>query len=237
MIYTAVIISENLQLFKNLELLLKDMNFDVIYQTEPPHSIDKILKFSPQIIILENQIEDATGLAFCNDIRSVFSDLLILLSDKTDKPYQEFTLNMGADASLSWQLGESLINANILALTRRFTTKTATLKLQFGDLLIDKSRRDAFINSEPLKLSTMEFKTIWFLACFPGEVVSRNRIHRGLYGQPYNGFDRTIDLYVSRIRQKIGDSPNMANYLKTVRGAGYQFIPASHANTHRIDTN
>ncbi|MCF6180322.1 MAG: helix-turn-helix domain-containing protein, partial [Geopsychrobacter sp.] len=70
----------------------------------------------------------------------------------------------------------------------------------------------------------IEFQLFWSLAQKAGCVVSRDDIHLDLYNAAYNGYDRNIDLYISRIRQKIGDDPSLPRYLKTVRGVGYMFV-------------
>jgi DNA-binding response OmpR family regulator len=150
---------------------------------------------------------------------------MILISCQNDAEYHTLALGLGADASLSAEHGTSLIAANVQAMLRRCEALHPAKKLTFGQLTIDSSKREAFIAGEAVSLSTIEFQLIWLLARRQGSVVSREEIHLELYKKAYNGYDRSIDLYISRIRQKIGDDPNSSRYVKTVRGVGYQFIP------------
>ncbi|MGB3211742.1 MAG: response regulator transcription factor [Desulforhopalus sp.] len=137
--------------------------------------------------------------------------------------FQTLALSLGADASLISSGGAQLAAANIQALLRRFLPK-ASQQLLFGSLIINKGKREVFVSGKAASLSTLEFQLLGSLAQRAGCVVSRDEIHKEIYNTDYNGYDRGIDLCISRIRQKIGDPPNTPRYLKTVRGVGYQFV-------------
>jgi DNA-binding response OmpR family regulator len=179
---------------------------------------------SPHLVIVYCPKEGVSGLTLCQELRSFYSGLMILVSCQKDTEFHTLALGLGADASLSAEQGTPFIAANIHAMLRRCEALHPTKKLTFGHLTIDSSKRDAYIGNEAASLSTIEFQLIWLLARRQGSVVSREDIHRELYKTGYNGYDRSIDLYISRIRQKIGDDPNSSRYVKTVRGLGYQFI-------------
>ena len=133
-------------------------------------------------------------------------------------------LDLGADASLPVSAGVPLVAANAKALLRRFAPARTPSVMTFGRLSIDANRRDVFVEGQAVEMSTIEFQLFWYLAQKPGCVVTRDEIYRELHSSVYNGYDRGIDVYVSRIRQKIGDTPSSPRYLKTVRGKGYQFV-------------
>lgn len=209
--------SELEQQLNQENILVNQLNFlqrpFTYFETEQPH-----------LVVLNCPKHDVSELALCQEIRSIYSGLLILVSDQEDKHFQTLALNLGADASLTSLDGVLLVVANIQALLRRFISEASSPQFVFGGLMIDKTRRDAFINDKAVGLSSIEFQLIWSLARKSGCVVTREEIHRDIYNAVYNGYDRSIDLYVSRIRQKIGDDPVTPHYLKTVRGVGYQFV-------------
>lgn len=225
MIYTAIIISRNRLRFCSVESLLEKHTIRVFFEEL---SFEEkgcaFMEYAPQLVIIEHTEIDADILSLTSRIREGYSGVLVVVSDSPDVSSQVLALHLGVDAALSWQSGAAFVTANIQALVRRFIAQHPERVLRFGDLTIDKRKRDAFVGNNPLRLSTMEFRIIWLLAHYSGEVVSRDRIHRGIYDRPYNGFDRSVDLYISRIRQKIGDSPASSTYVKTIRGVGYQFI-------------
>lgn len=199
---------------KNIEKAL------TVFQTDPPH-----------ILMVEGSQEGVSCLSQCQEIRSHYGGLFILLSNQEKIEFHILALDLGVDGSLKISDGAQFTVANLLALQKRYASLHSVKQLNFGPLTIDSSRRDVFISGQPADLSTIEFQLIWSLAKRNGSVVSRDEIHHELYKCPYNGIDRTIDLYISRIRQKIGDAPGASQYLKTVRGIGYQFLPDQDNHT------
>ena len=150
---------------------------------------------------------------------------MVLVSENKDERFHILALDLGADAIFPRTTGAALVAAHIRALLRRFASTTPRV-LTFGRLTVDANQRDVYVAGQAANLSSQEFQVIWYLACNPGCVVSRDEIYRDLRNAAYNGYDRSIDVYVSRIRQKIGGLPSSSSYLKTVRGVGYQFVGA-----------
>ena len=179
---------------------------------------------SPHLIILDCPGSGVDGLAICQEIRARYSGLLVLVSENVGEQFHVLSLDLGADASFPRTAGAPLVAANVKALLRRFAPPTPPPVLTFGRLAVDANRRDVFVAGQAAQLSTLEFQLFWSLARNHGCVVSRDEIYRELYNAVYNGYDRSIDVHVSRIRQKIGDDPSAPRYLKTVRGMGYQFV-------------
>lgn len=183
----------------------------------------------PDLVLMELTEPSLTNLTSCQETREIFQGFFIILFHDTAnaQTIAQLALKLGVDLAL--QVNEEsygLTAANIQKLLNRFVTDSPPSPLVFGELIVDPQRRDALLSGSPLLLSTIEFQLLWILARHSGSVVSRSDLHKELYQQPYNGFDRTIDLYISRIRGKIGDCPRKPNYLKTVRGLGYQLMPA-----------
>ena len=178
----------------------------------------------PHLVVLDCPGTGVDGLAEGLEIRARYSGILVLVSEYGDERFHVLGLGLGADASLPITAGATLVAANIKALLRRFVPARPPLKRTFGELTIDAGRRDVFAAGQALRFSTIEFQLFWYLSQKPGCVVTRDEISLELYHAAYNGYDRNIDLYVSRIRQKIGDDPTSPCYLKTVRGVGYQFM-------------
>lgn len=181
----------------------------------------------PQLILVDSLGSSVFSLSICREIRTRFQGLLMLLTGDSSEHLHTLALGMGVDCSLPGDVAPLLVVAQVKALLRRFVVKELPQIQTFGDLTVDSSKRDVFIADQAAQLSTLEFNLFWTLVEHAGSVVSRDDIHRALYNSPYNGYDRGIDIYVSRIRQKIGDDPTTPRYLKTVRGAGYQFVAVS----------
>lgn len=181
-------------------------------------------KQPPSFILLDCPEQGIRELTLCQEIRTLYAGPLALLVHQSNVQFSILALDLGADVALLLPDGIPLLAANIKALLRRFTHFSSAPHLTFGNLLIDAGKRDAFLSGIPVNLSTIEFQLLWFMAQNLGVAVSREEIHHELYDANYNGYDRNIDLYISRIRQKIGDDPATPKYVKTVRGIGYQFV-------------
>jgi len=215
------------------EELQKILEAQEIYtkQIDPLQSAtDYLTSNPPHLLLALTPDKGVTGLTLCQDLRQIYTGLLILVSNQKEVDFHSLALGLGADASIRFEHGTQLLAANVQAMLRRCETLHPVQKLNFGSLTVDSNKRDVFVSGESVALSTIEFQLIWALAKRQGSVVTREEIHQELYQSTYNGYDRSIDLYVSRIRQKIGDLPGAPKYLKTVRGIGYQFIPSEQTD-------
>ena len=96
--------------------------------------------------------------------------------------------------------------------------------IQAGKLFLDAARREVFLVGVPVDLTKVQFNLLWYLAKRSGLVVPRKELYEALFQQKYNGFDRSVDVYISRIRNQLGEDPESPSYLKTVRGVGYLFV-------------
>ena len=106
----------------------------------------------------------------------------------------------------------------------RATKATKSTCIKCVELTVNIAKREVIARGRDALLTSIEFDIFNYLMQNSGQVVSRNDIHKVLYNSDHNGFDRSLDIYISRIRQKIGDDPAKPKYVKTVRGVGYLFV-------------
>jgi two-component system response regulator RstA len=97
-------------------------------------------------------------------------------------------------------------------------------RVTFANLVVDNGMREAWLDEEPIDLTSAEFDLLWLLSSNAGRVLSREEIFTALRGIEYDGQDRSIDVRISRIRPKIGDDPLQPKRIKTVRSKGYLFV-------------
>jgi two-component system response regulator RstA len=157
-----------------------------------------------------------------------------MLTARTEDLDQVLGLEMGADDYVGKPVKPRVLLARIRALLRRTAeapsveagaqAREEPVRLQFNDLVIDRSMREAWLNDESIDLTSAEFDLLWLLASNAGRVLSREEIFTALRGIEYDGQDRSIDVRVSRIRPKIGDDPVHPRRIKTVRSKGYLFV-------------
>jgi two-component system response regulator RstA len=180
---------------------------------------------TPDLIILDGMLPSMDGLEVCKLLR-LKSDVPIIMLTARDEEIDEILgLEMGADDYLTKPVRGRLLETRIKSLLRRATPKTAATVEQdtitLGNLVICKPTRAVTLNGTSLKLSSNEFDVLWILAQQAGQVVSRESLSQQLRGFEYDGFDRTIDLRISRLRKKLFDDASEPYKVKTIWGKGY----------------
>ncbi len=177
----------------------------------------------PDLVLIDYASPSMELIGRCRNLRFNYSGPIMVMAEHADEMLQILGLEMGADEFLLRPLSPALLMAHVRAMLRR--TQEVEHKnrkvIQLGQLAIDSGRREVRAHGKTVELTTREFDVLWCLAENSSKVLSRDDIHRYLYNSEYNGFDRSIDIYISRIRNKIGDDPLHPRHLKTVRGAGY----------------
>jgi DNA-binding response OmpR family regulator len=133
-------------------------------------------------------------------------------------------LELGADDYLPKPFEPRELVARIQSVLRRGSGAAAPDRLKHGSLVLDFHRREAILKDKPLDLTAMEFEVLALFAKSPGKVMDRDRIMDRTKGLEWEPSNRSIDVLVSRLREKLGDDPKRPTFLKTVRGTGYMYI-------------
>lgn len=186
----------------------------------------KLVGFRPNLVLIDFEAPSLESLASCKTIRKGYRGPILMLAEQANEMFQVLGLESGADDFLIKPVPITLLQAKVRALLRRDEEACHQQKtiIQLGELTIDAGRREVWCQGENILLTAREFDLLWCLAENAQSILSRDKIHQILYRSEYNGFDRSIDIYISRIRQKIGDDPLNPRYLKTIRGSGYLLL-------------
>ncbi|MBR9869779.1 MAG: response regulator [Gammaproteobacteria bacterium] len=212
---------------------LESNGLTVSLETHGGAAVERIRKEQPDLVVLDLMLPGEDGLSICRRVRPDYSGPIIMLTARTDDLDQVLGLEMGADDYIGKPVQPRVLLARIRAMLRRTETNQASsqeaddeeaVRLQFNDLIVDRSMREAWLNDESIDLTSAEFDLLWLLASNAGRVLSREEIFTALRGIEYDGQDRSIDVRVSRIRPKIGDDPIHPRRIKTVRSKGYLFV-------------
>lgn len=197
-------------------------------------AVERIRNEQPDLVVLDLMLPGEDGLSICRRVRPFYPGPIIMLTARTDDLDQVLGLEMGADDYISKPVKPRVLLARIRAMLRRVTenaqneadenNREELTRLQFNNLMVDRSMREAWLNDESIDLTSAEFDLLWLLASNAGRVLSREEIFTALRGIEYDGQDRSIDVRVSRIRPKIGDDPVHPRRIKTVRSKGYLFV-------------
>lgn len=193
--------------------------------------VELLERLQPDVVLIDLETPSVEQISICQTLRKRFRGPILILSAKASEIVQVLGLEMGADDFLFKPQSEAILLAKLRSQLRRSneTRQRQKAMVQLGELVIDASRREVWRAGESIHLTDREFDLLWCLAKNARNIISRDEIHQSLYNREYNGFDRSIDIYISRIRQKIGDNPQNPRYLKTIRGAGYLLVESSCA--------
>ncbi|MDX5327439.1 MAG: response regulator [Marinobacter sp.] len=212
---------------------LENNGLTVSLETHGGAAVERIRNEQPDLVVLDLMLPGEDGLSICRRVRPFYSGPIIMLTARTDDLDQVLGLEMGADDYIGKPVQPRVLLARIRAMLRRVETAPAgkpdeggeePVRLQFNDLVVDRSMREAWLSEESIDLTSAEFDLLWLLASNAGRVLSREEIFTALRGIEYDGQDRSIDVRVSRIRPKIGDDPIHPRRIKTVRSKGYLFV-------------
>lgn len=226
---TIFLVEDDMELAVLTKERLEKEGYIVSHEVNGTEARKRIVEDMPDLVVLDVMLPGMDGFEVCKAVRPVYKGPILILTARDSDLDQILGLELGADDFVIKPVRPRILLARIRALLRRIEPagdKQVPLELTCGAIFIDAARREAKINGSPFDLTTAEFDMLWYLASNAGQVVSRNDIHLALYNIEYDGLDRSIDVYISRLRKKLGDDPANPHYLKTVRGVGYLFTGA-----------
>jgi DNA-binding response OmpR family regulator len=175
----------------------------------------------PDLVILDLMLPDLDGFELCKMMKndSRYSSIpVIMLTAKGQESDKVTGLELGADDYLTKPFSPRELIARVKAVLRRTTTSThGTLYL--GGITIDPERFEVIVEQQPVTLTPVEFKILHLLAQNPGKVFSRERILDHLWGNEKAVIDRTVDVHIKNLRDKLGTSGDL---VKNIRGVGYK---------------
>jgi DNA-binding response OmpR family regulator len=190
--------------------------------SESNQSIDQIIIQMPDVVLLDSRILPSGGYDVCREVRPYYTGSILFQGWEQGEAVQLLALERGADEYITMPASPTLLEAKINARLRR--DRMSYHQVRIGQLMVDASRREVVLANQHVDLTKVQFDLLWYLAKRSGRVVSRQELYEALFHEKYNRFDRSVDVYISRIRSQLGDDPENPNYLKTVRGVGYLFV-------------
>ena len=224
----ALLIDDDAKLAKLLTDFLATFEIGLVSTIDPTTSLGMIRAHQPNIIILDVMMPKMDGFEVCRKIRKEFSTPIIMLSARGESLDQIRGLDLGADDYISKPFEPRELVARIHSLLRR-------LNRQDGDFERDEfqvftSHREIHLDGYNLDLTNMEFELLNLVLGQPGTLFSRDDILKNIKGIEVKIFSRSIDILISRLRQKIEIDPHDPKYIKTIWGKGYMFLPRNKEN-------
>lgn len=222
---TILLVEDDRELADLTRDFLQNEGFVVWHEAEGRAARDRILASPPDLIILDVMLPGMNGYTVCREVRPEYNGPILFLTARDDELDEILGLEMGGDDYVTKPVRPQLLLARVRALLRR-TVKRSTVskRVMVGDLMVDANRREARLGESIVELTTYEFDLLYYLANRAGEVVSRQDIYQALFNYDYDGVDRSVDVYISRLRQKLGGDGSTSVSIKTVRSVGYLLV-------------
>lgn len=200
-------------------------DLDLISATLPSAGLDKLASEDPDLVILDVMLPEQDGFEVCRTIRKTSKVPVIMLTARGEVTDRIVGLEIGADDYLPKPFEPRELVARIQNVLRRIGPQAPDVeRLEFRDLVINTERRVVELEGDTLDLTTMEYQLLVLFAMNPGRTYSRDEILNELRGIDAQIFSRSVDILVSRLRQKLNDTAKQPRFIKTVWGTGYTFV-------------
>ena len=217
-----LIIDDEPVILETVEARMRKDGYSTFTAESAEEGIHLFRRVRPDLVILDVMLPQRSGLDFCRVLRKESTTPIIIISARSEESDRIKGLDLGADDYLVKPFSLSELSARVKAVLRRTTPETPSEKIQLDGLLIDPKRHEASLNGKPLELSPKEFALLYFLACNPGQVFSREALLDRVWGQDAYVTPRTVDVHMRWLRTHVEEDPNMPKKLLTVRGVGYK---------------
>jgi two-component system alkaline phosphatase synthesis response regulator PhoP len=217
-----LIVDDEPDVLEFIEYNLNKEDYEVVKATNGMEALELAVKESPKLILLDIMMPEMNGIEVCRELRSKSdfdSTIIAFLTARNEDFTQVQGFDVGADDYITKPIKPRLLVSRVKALLRRAVAEQQNeVSQEFGDLVVDREKFLIFKKGEPIGLAKKEFELIHLLTSKPGRVFTRQEIFNEIWGMDVIVGDRTIDVHIRKIREKIGEE-----YIKTIKGIGYKF--------------
>ena len=220
-----LIIDDDKELTGLLKEFLSNYSFSVSVCHDPRLGLEKALKPLVDLVILDIMMPEIDGFKVLRKIRETSNVPVIMLTARGKVEDRIIGLELGADDYLSKPFEPKELLARIQSILRRVKEQNTLIDVvEFEHLSINKIKQEALLDGTPLHLSTSEMEALILFVDNSNQVLDREFLVENLRGIKWQTFDRSVDVLVSRLRNKLGETPTKTRFIKTIHGVGYRFI-------------
>jgi two-component system response regulator CpxR len=236
-----LVIDDDVELCSLVGEYLEPEGFQIEAEHDGNRGLERALNGDHLLVVLDVMLPGMNGFDVLRRIRNTSRIPVLLLTARGEDVDRIVGLEIGADDYLPKPFNPRELVARIRAILRRTQNGEKGGErledqipevVQVGDIELDPATRIVRQNGKPIELTSVEFNLLHVLMREAGRVVTREHLVDAVLSRKFSPFDRSIDMHVSKVRKKLGDSDNGSDHIKTVRGVGYIFAhPRDHAKT------
>jgi two-component system alkaline phosphatase synthesis response regulator PhoP len=216
-----LIVDDEPDIIEILQFNLENEGYKVISAVNGKEGLKLADQYIPHLIILDLMMPVMDGIEACERLRmdkKFNNSVIMFLSARGEDYSQVAAFEAGADDYITKPIKPRVLNSKVKALLRRFKNEFSQI-LSFKNIVIDSEQYTVLVDNKTHDLPRKEFELLFLLASKPGKVFKRERIMESVWGTDVIVGDRTIDVHIRKLREKIGK-----NLFKTIKGVGYQFV-------------
>jgi len=212
---------------KLLSSALRKDGYEVVAALDGRAALDRVADSAFDLIVLDLTLPKIDGFEVCRQVRATSSVPIIMLTAKVEEIDKVLGLEIGADDYITKPFSMREFRSRVKAVLRRSqlarVEEPAQEALEDGELRIDFDRREVTIDSQPVRLTYVEFEILAALARNPGRVYSRATLLERVWGDSAYRDPRTVDVHIRHLREKLERDPKTPELVQTMRGVGYRF--------------
>ncbi|MFY8020907.1 MAG: response regulator transcription factor [Bacteroidia bacterium] len=219
--YKILVVDDESDIIEFIDYNLKKEGYLVATAMNGVQAIEVAKSFKPDLILLDVMMPVLDGIETCKQLKSdpAFAKTFVVFLTARAEEYSEIAgFNAGADDYIAKPIKPKVLITRLNAILRRIVKETISTKLVVGDIIIDRESFLVYRGDEKIQLARKEFELLFLLAGKPGKVFTRDFILEKVWGDEVLVVDRTIDVHIRKIREKLGN-----DYIGTVKGVGYKF--------------
>ena len=219
-----LIIEDDPQIRRALAHALTERGHGVATSPNGMSGLSDVVTNRPDLVVLDLGLPDIDGVELLRMLRAVSAVPVIGATARDDEQAVVKARDAGADDYVVKPFGAGHLDARVRAVLRRSQSKDDGEVLRTGGLELDPRGRTASLDGTPLELTPKEFDLLCYLVARPGQVVSKRELLTEVWHLPYGGADKTVDVHLSWLRRKLGETAQTPRYLHSVRGVGVKVV-------------
>lgn len=224
-----LVVDDDAKILRLVRTYLEREGFPVITASDGRSALAAVRESRPRLLVLDVMLPELDGIAVLRAVRESSNIPTLMLSARGATADRVYGFNEGADDYLAKPFSPAELVVRVKAILRRAETRAASTargELRHADLVIDLDRHEVRRDTDRIALSAAEFRLLVALVEGGGRVLSRESLLDTLHGAGESeALDRTVDVYIGRLREKLGDDAERPRYVATVRGVGYRAAP------------
>ncbi|HEX9644483.1 MAG TPA: response regulator transcription factor [Acidimicrobiia bacterium] len=219
-----LIIEDDQRIRASLSSRLADLGHDVESAGRAMDGVERAVSGSFDVVVLDLGLPDLDGAEALRMIRAVSQVPIVVATARDEEEEIVRLLDAGADDYVTKPFSADHLEARLRAVLRRAATGEESRVMRVGELEVDVDAHEARLEGRPLDLAAKEFELLAYLVERPGKMVTKRELLAAVWRMPYGGADKTVDVHLSWLRKKMGESAAEPRYIHTRRGVGVRLV-------------